>query len=111
MTTEERLEKVERELARAKSRTRWLLIIVVVCLGVGILVWALGSGAAIITAKAFLVVDSEGRQRAGLTVTSDGPLLGLTDENETTRAGLSALRDGPMLGFWDENGEVLWGRP
>jgi len=40
MTTEERLENLERELARAKRRNRWLLICAAVCLGL-IFAWVL----------------------------------------------------------------------
>jgi hypothetical protein len=43
MTTEERLEKLERELARAKRRNRWLLAGLSLCLGALVVVWALGS--------------------------------------------------------------------
>ena len=40
MTTEERLAKVERELGRAKRRSRWLLAALALGLGVLALVWA-----------------------------------------------------------------------
>jgi hypothetical protein len=42
MTTEERLETLERELARAKRRNCWLLAGLVLCLGALVVVWALG---------------------------------------------------------------------
>jgi len=41
MTTEERLENLERELARTKRRNRWLVIALIVCLGVLVLMFAL----------------------------------------------------------------------
>jgi len=41
MTTEERLENLERELARANRRNRWLVIGLVLCLGASVVVWAL----------------------------------------------------------------------
>jgi len=40
MTTEERLAKVERELGRAKRRSRWLLAALALGLGALTLVWA-----------------------------------------------------------------------
>jgi len=40
MTTEERLEVLERELARTKRRNRWLLAGLVLCLGALVVVWA-----------------------------------------------------------------------
>jgi len=42
MTTEERLENLERELARAKRCNRWLIAGLVLCLGASVVVWALG---------------------------------------------------------------------
>jgi len=42
MTTEERLENLERELARTKRRNRCLLAGLVLCLGALVVVWALG---------------------------------------------------------------------
>ncbi|MCX5674718.1 MAG: hypothetical protein NTX87_06895 [Planctomycetota bacterium] len=43
MTTEERLENLERELARAKRCNHWLLAGLVLCLGTSVVVWALGA--------------------------------------------------------------------
>ena len=43
MTTEERLEHLERELARAKRRNRWLVAGLVLCLGALVVVWARGT--------------------------------------------------------------------
>ena len=62
MTTEERLEKVERELAA---------------------VYALGVGAVpkTIRAKEFILEDENGKRRAGLRVLKDGPGLYLYDED------------------------------
>ena len=42
MTTEERLEKLEKELSRAKRRDLWLLVGVGLCLGTGLVAWAFG---------------------------------------------------------------------
>jgi len=42
MTTEERLENLERELARAKRRNRWLVAGLVLCLAASVVVFALG---------------------------------------------------------------------
>ena len=41
MTTEERLENLERELARAKRRNRWLLAGLGLCLGILVVVWGM----------------------------------------------------------------------
>ena len=42
MTTEERLENLERELARTKRRNRWQVAGLVLCLGALVVVWVLG---------------------------------------------------------------------
>lgn len=42
MTTEERLENLERELADTRRSNRWLLAGLGLCLGASIVVWALG---------------------------------------------------------------------
>jgi hypothetical protein len=89
MTTGERLENLERELARAKRRSRWLLAAVGLALGVWMRAGTLGprtagaqpAGVAVneVRAKAFVLVDDAGRGRAGLDVTPDGPVLSLSD--------------------------------
>ena len=94
MTVDERLEKLEKELARAKRRIRWLVD----------LEKATRAAKGIIQGTTFLLVDSEGRERATLTVTPDGPLLGLADENGKPRAKLTAFKDGPSLDLWDDQG-------
>ena len=53
MTTEERLEKLERELTRAKRCNCWLVAGLVLCLGASVVVWALSRewGLAIFSAR------------------------------------------------------------
>jgi hypothetical protein len=109
MTVEERLEKVERELA------------------------ALKAGEGVVKAQAFVVEDADGRIRAELGLTKDGPRLRLLDGNGTPRIGLAlpeigpglALLDangvnrawvvahsgGPILALFDENGAPVWAVP
>ncbi len=41
MTTEERLERLEQELACVRRRNRWLVVGLVLCLGASVVVWAL----------------------------------------------------------------------
>jgi len=91
MTTEERLEKLECELARAKRHNRVLLA----AAGVGLGVWiaagtfgpamagAPGGAAAIkeVRASRFVVVDKNGKDRAWLSVDSEGTALFFVDEN------------------------------
>ena len=119
MTTEERLERVERELTRAKRRNRWLMVAVGLAVGILALAWlatenadtALAQDAAkaekpaqVIRASAFVLVDDKGRERGALKMTPDGPTLYLYDENEKPRAALTAIKVGPGLALFDEKG-------
>jgi hypothetical protein len=63
MTTEERLEKLEAELAETK---------------VALAAWTTQK---IIQANTFVVEYDQGKPRAGLGMTKDGPRLALCDEN------------------------------
>ena len=92
MGTEERLEKLERELLAEKRRNRWLLAVV----GLGVvgvaLAWTLATttataqaqgantGPKVIRANQFILEDETGKTRARLGVDQDGPGLTLIDE-------------------------------
>jgi len=117
MMTEERLEKVERELRAAKRRSRWLLVALGLGLGAMALVWASAAsvpkaeaqGAAdgrTVRANMFILEDENGKPRAALAALKDGPVLSLFDENGKPRAGLAVAKDGPRLGLLDENGKA-----
>ncbi|MCX7021120.1 MAG: hypothetical protein NTW26_02380, partial [bacterium] len=125
MTVEERLEKVERELATAKRRNQRLLIAAGLLLGISALAWlstvntspvlaqevnvktpAITESGNIIRANGFVLEDAEGRGRAVLEMMAGGPRLGLYDENGQIRVALVAFEDGPMLALIDENGEI-----
>jgi len=118
MTTEERLAKVERELGRAKLRSRWLLAALGLGLGALALVWAsaasvpsadaqgaVGAGPKIIRANAFILEDENGKVRGGLVVTKDGLGLNLVDENGKPLVELGVGPDGPRLALDNENGK------
>jgi hypothetical protein len=115
MTIEERLEKLERELSRAKFRNRWLLAGVGLAVGIGLVAWAFGPTAALaqstraalteVRANSFILEDENGKVRAMLITTKDGPRLSLLDENGKPRAGLGVSKDGPSLSLYDENGK------
>jgi hypothetical protein len=117
MDTEERLEKLERELLAEKRRNRWLLVAV----GLGVvgvcLVWTLATitataqaqganiGPKVIRANQFILKDENGKTRAVLSVSKEGPALVLFDETGKPRAGLDAGKDGPGLVLADETGK------
>lgn len=121
MTTEQRLKKLEKELGRATCLNRWLLAIVALCLGVGLLAWASGSGTVLaqtnasapseVRVSSLVLEDEDGMTRAVLEATEDGTTLRLSDENGTVRVGLGAFGDGPAMGLYDENGRIIWSAP
>jgi hypothetical protein len=117
MDTEARLEKLERALLAEKHRNRWLLAAV----GLGVvgvaLAWTLANttataqaqganiGLKVIRANQFILEDENGKTRAVLSVSKEGPALVLFDETGKPRAGLDAGKDGPGLGLADETGK------
>lgn len=135
VTTEERLDQLERELSRAKRRQRWLLAVVGLAIVGAILAWTLtkttpaahtqavggtervvhantkdifdevSSQPQVVRATAFVLVDDEGRKRGKLEMASIGPTLGLCDESGKTRAELVVSADGPALCLYDEKGK------
>jgi hypothetical protein len=116
MTTEERLENLERELAATRRRSRWLLGGLALGLGALALVWASAAsvpkaeaqdavGARGLLANELIIVDENGKVRAMLGVYAGGPSLGLYDENGKERATLGVYAGGPSLALRDENGK------
>lgn len=122
MTTEERLDSLVGELARATRRSNRLL------LGFGVVTFvmacALGYLAAAgryneaqadgpktaavqseIRARSFVLEDESGKTRAALYMKPDGPRLNLRDENGKDRVGLGISNDGPWVNLKDENGK------
>jgi len=83
MTTEERLEKLERELANLRAEL-----------------------AAEVVTRKIAVCDENGKTSASLTVTNLGPILYLHDENGKVRAALGMFEDQPGLYLYDENGKT-----
>ncbi len=119
MTIEDRLEKLEKELSRAKGRNRWLLVSL--CLGIGLLAGVCWSGAAstqparaalkVVRANEFILEDENGKNRAQLGVDKNGSVLSLYGENGKKRAELGVVKAGAGLVLADEKGKVLWSAP
>ena len=86
MTTEQRLERLERQLAEMKA-------------------------ARVIRAGKLVLEDEKGEIRAALFMGDVGPALALFDDNGEIRARLTVTKDGPRLGLCDENGKVIWSAP
>ena len=115
MTTEERFERLERELSLAKRRTRWLSLAVVLTVA-GLVVGWFDRGAAVgaesqqdalaeVRARAFVLVDATGQRRAALAVFEAGPGLALYDATGQTRAALAVVEAGPTLALYDATGQ------
>ncbi len=116
MTTEERLEVLEKELARTKSRARWSLIgtALVIVAGIVFCITAYvhgkarpaGSAEREVRAGKFTLVNQDGTAQAVLHMTEDGPLLGLYDAQGKVRIGFTVTEAGPMLRLQDSRGNV-----
>jgi len=118
MTTEERFEKLEAELAAAKRLTRQLILGAGIVLGMFALFVAVramtgvaysqagGNIAEVIRAKNFEMVDNQGKTRATLKVNVGGVLLGLLDEKGIHRMALRVSERGPELDLADEKGTL-----
>jgi len=123
MTTEERLEKLERELTRANRCNRWLLAGVVLAAGLLALAWTWTQSTAVaqaqgaetapkvIRANKLVIEDEKGKIRVILSVNKDGASLALDDENGKTRASLNVYKDRPSLTLSDADGKALWSAP
>jgi len=114
MSTDERIEKMERQLARMRLFNRCLIACIVLSLGVWFIektftaetAWA-GPGVKEIRANRFILEDDEGTVRARLTVDAGGPALSLLDKNGKSRAVLSVDKNGSGLRLRDENSKPL----
>jgi hypothetical protein len=111
MTTDERIEKLEKGLASARRLNRWLLAAVatlavaVAGMGLAMVFCAFGISPARdcmtvkeVRADRFVVVDENGKERAVLGSGGKwGPSLSLLDENGECRASLNLLGGVPSL--------------
>jgi hypothetical protein len=112
MTTDERMEKMEGQLARVRWFNHILIAGIVLFLGVWLILksfdpetaWA-QSGVEEIRAKKFVLEDENGKIRATLAMTENGPMFSLSDENGKTRAALRVAEDKPSLSLHDVSGK------
>ena len=108
MTTEERLEQVERELARAKRGMRRGVIAGAVLLACLVLAAAQSSRpvADVVTAREFVLVDENGTMRAALTTNKTGIVWFALLDDVGARVVLALDKDGPRLTMSDENAKM-----
>ena len=102
-----RLDRLEASLRRTRFTLTAVILAALLTLAGGSLLATASSDT--ITARAFRLTDAQGRVRALLGMTPDGPGLSLLDEQGEVRAGLSVNSDGPGLVFADEQGKVRAG--
>jgi hypothetical protein len=112
MTTDERIEKMESQLAHV----RWFNHILIACIVLSLVVlliwktfcpeqaWAQSNGK-VIRANSFVLEDENGKMRATLAMTENGPMFSLSDENSKTRAALRVAKDIPSLSLHDVDGK------
>jgi hypothetical protein len=102
MTVEERLENLERELAKSKRQNLRLAIggaVVMTCVVIFLAAWARPTD---VRARSFIVADENGTERAALAVDKHGPALRLLDKKGNLRVVLAVDKDGPGLDLFDE---------
>lgn len=107
-----RLERAEREILAEQRRNRWLLAAVGLAAVGLVLAWTLvnttttaqAQGAKVLRANQYIVEDENGKTRAALIASKDGPGLVIRDENGKNRIGLVATTDGPALALADHKG-------
>lgn len=90
MTTEERIEKLEHDLANTKRRNRWILTAAAVLVLVGLVTAGNVRTPDEIKARRFIVVNAQGNPRAMLSMGADGS---------------------PALFMLDAQGRTIWSAP
>jgi hypothetical protein len=108
MTTEERLEKLEKELTRAKHRSCWLPLVSGVAALAIVFAWtALKTQAQVIHAKGFILESEDGRKCAELSANKAWTGLVLNDKTgEVVRTKLLVYDDESELQLCDKSGEA-----
>jgi hypothetical protein len=116
MTTDERLEKLERELSRARTRFRWSIVGAGLCIISGAVIYAYGQyktgvlpraaeAGKEIRANSFVLEDANGKPRASLGMDEDGLELRLKYGNGNIGAALCLHDDKMVLSLSDNNGK------
>lgn len=113
MTTEERLDKMEKELHRARRFNRWLLAAAGLSLAVGFGLWAFRAGGREkgVSANEFVFRHkTDNARHVRFLPIESGPWLLVSDDGDI-RAAVSAYKDGPVLLVADANGKTVLEAP
>jgi len=115
MTTEERIEKMERQLVQVRWFNRCLIACIVLSLGVWSIMkteraWA-QSDTKEIRANKFVLEDLKGKTRAELSLEEVQTSMWLWDRNGKVRVSLTVTENGPNLSLMDENSKPIWSAP
>jgi hypothetical protein len=116
MTTDERLEKLERELSRARTRFRWLVVGAGLCIISVAVIYAFGQYQTTFTPRAtkaskelhansFVLEDANGKPRASLGMDEDGVELRLRYGNGNIGAALCLHDEKMVLSLSDNSGK------
>lgn len=108
MTTEERIEKLERELAGERLRSRlWVMVLVIAGLAFFVAeslgklpLYKTVAQANEVRARSFILLDEKGKTSATLEA-KNGPCLHLTDPNSTRSVSLGVSELGARLDMFD----------
>ena len=103
MTTEERLEKLERKIEEMQTVIRTTRLCIVDNKGRYRARLGMNNGKPELDMK-----DANGESRIVMDVGKDGPWLGMKDANGKTRAALAVLKDGAWLVIFDANEKPVW---
>jgi len=103
MTTEERLEKLERKIEEMQTVIRTTRLCIVDNKGRYRARLGMNNGKPELDMK-----DANGEVRAMMFVDSEGPRMDMKDANGKTRAALAVLKDGGWLGILDANEKPVW---
>jgi len=118
MTTDERLAKLERELSRARTRFRWLVVGAGLCVMSVAVIYAFGQYQTTFTPRAtkagtskeirgtnFVLEDANGKPRACLGMDEDGVELRLRYGNGNIGAALCLHDEKMVLSLADNKGK------
>ena len=96
----ERVEILEKQNRRLKQVGAAILVVIISTVAM-----AQAPRKRTVEAEEFVLRDTNGKMRATLAMSPEGPGLVLFDSNGTARAMLEAVREGPRLTLHDANGQ------